>query len=290
MLLRLGAVLALSYLMIMLLMWLFQEQLLYLPGQDREHYATPANIGLDWRAVKLTTEDDLLLDAWWLPAEHPRAALLFLHGNAGNISHRLASLQQFNRLGLSVLILDYRGYGKSQGRPSEAGTALDANAGWRWLKEESGHDPDRLVIFGRSLGAAVAAELATRTNPAALILESPFRSAPQLGQRLYPWLPVRALARLNYPTIEYVTQQSAPLLVIHSEDDEIIPFSEGRAVYEAAPSPKTLLTIQGGHNTGFLRSEATYLRGIDDFLSGAGLNAGPPRSQGQKSGSGSESE
>lgn len=269
MLLRLGAVLGLSYLTIMLLMWLFQERLLYLPGLGREHLATPADVGLEWRSVALTTEDDLRLDAWWLPAENPRAALLFLHGNAGNISHRLASLEQFNRLGLSVLILDYRGYGKSEGRPSEAGTALDADAGWRWLKEESGHDPDRLVIFGRSLGAAVAAELATRADPAALILESPFRSAPKLGQRLYPWLPVRALARLDYPTIEYVTQQSAPLLVIHSEDDEIIPFAEGQAVYEAAPQPKTLLTIQGGHNNGFLRSEQTYLRGIDDFLRGA---------------------
>ena len=281
MLLRLGALVALCYLTIMLLMWLFQEQLLYLPGQGREHIATPADLGLEWRAVELTTEDDLLLDAWWLPVKNPRAALLFLHGNAGNISHRLASLEQFNRLGLSVLILDYRGYGKSQGRPSEAGTELNADAGWRWLKEESGHDPDRLVIFGRSLGAAVAAELATRTDPAALILESPFRSAPKLGQRLYPWVPVRILARLDYPTIEYITQQSAPLLVIHSEDDEIIPYAEGRAVYEAAPSPKTLLTIQGGHNTGFLRSEATYLRGNDDFLSGAGLNARPQRNQGQ---------
>lgn len=134
MLLRLGAVLGLSYLTIVLLMWLFQERLLYLPGQGRAHVATPADVGLEWRSVVLTTEDDLRLDAWWLPAENPRAALLFLHGNAGNISHRLASLEQFNRLGLSVLILDYRGYGKSEGRPSEAGTALDADAGWRWLK------------------------------------------------------------------------------------------------------------------------------------------------------------
>jgi fermentation-respiration switch protein FrsA (DUF1100 family) len=273
MLLRLGAIVALTYLSLVLLMWLFQDRLLYLPNMGREHIATPAHIGLDWQAVELTTADDLNLDAWWLPAENARAALLFLHGNAGNISHRLDSLAQFNRLGLSVLILDYRGYGKSEGKPSEAGTAMDADAGWRWLNEQSGHDPDRLVIFGRSLGAAVAAELASRTDPAALILESPFRSVPDLGQRLYPWLPVRTLARLRYPTIEYVTQRSAPLLVIHSENDEIIPFAEGRAVYEAAPSPKELLVIQGGHNTGFLQSEVIYLRGIDAFLNGAGLTA-----------------
>lgn len=274
MLLRLGAVLALAYTLIALLMWLFQERLVYLPHMGREHVATPADIGLDWRAVELVTADDLTLDAWWLPAENSRAALLFLHGNAGNISHRLVSLEQFNRLGLSVLILDYRGYGKSEGTPSEAGTAMDADAGWRWLKEKSGHDPGRFVIFGRSLGAAVAAELASRTEPAALILESPFRSVPDLGQRLYPWLPVRALARLNYPTVEYVTQLKAPLLVIHSEEDEIIPFAEGQAVYEAAASPKKLLVIQGGHNTGFLVNEAIYLRGMNDFLSGAGLRRG----------------
>lgn len=272
MLLRIGALVAFFYLMLVLLMWLFQERLVFLPHLGRELVATPSDIGLDWQPVELITEDGLRLDAWWLPVENPRASLLFLHGNAGNISHRLESLAQLNELGLAVLILDYRGYGRSEGRPSEAGTALDADAGWRWLKEESGQDPQRLVIFGRSLGSAVAAELARRTDPAALILESPFRSVPDLGQKLYPWLPVRPLARLQYPTVEYVTQRQMPLLVIHSETDEIIPFSEGQAVYEAAPSPKELLVIQGGHNTGFLESQATYLPAIDEFLKSAGLD------------------
>ena len=271
MLLRIGALVAFFYLLLVLLMWLFQERLVFLPHLGRELVATPSDIGLDWQPVELTAEDGLRLDAWWLPVENPRASLLFLHGNAGNISHRLESLAQLNELGLAVLILDYRGYGRSEGRPSEAGTALDADAGWRWLKEESGQDPQRLVIFGRSLGSAVAAELARRTDPAALILESPFRSVPDLGQKLYPWLPVRPLARLQYPTVEYVTQRQMPLLVIHSETDEIIPFSEGQAVYEAARSPKELLVIQGGHNTGFLESQATYLPAIDEFLKSAGL-------------------
>ena len=271
MLLRIGALVAFFYLLLVLLMWLFQERLVFLPHLGRELVATPSDIGLDWQPVELTTEDGLHLDAWWLPVENPRASLLFLHGNAGNISHRLESLAQLNELGLAVLILDYRGYGRSEGRPSEAGTALDADAGWRWLKEESGQDPQRLVIFGRSLGSAVAAELARRTDPAALILESPFRSVPDLGQALYPWLPVRPLARLQYPTIDYVTERRMPLLVIHSETDEIIPFSEGQAVYEAARSPKELLVIQGGHNTGFLESQAIYLPGLDEFLNRAGL-------------------
>lgn len=262
--------LAIIYVLVVALMWGFQERLLYLPNAGREHVATPADRGLAWEAVTLTTEDDVALDAWWVPAPEPRASLLFFHGNAGNISHRLESIAQFHRLGLSVLIVDYRGYGRSEGRPSEAGTALDARAAWQWLRDVVS-EPDEIVVFGRSLGAAVAAELAAsleqqQAAPAAVILESPFRSVPALAQQLYPFLPVRWLARIDYPVETYVTQISAPLLVIHSHDDEIIPFAQGEAVYRAAQEPKQLLEIQGGHNTGFLDSEPAYSEGIDAFL------------------------
>ncbi|APX92006.1 alpha/beta hydrolase [Halomonas sp. 1513] len=262
--------LAAIYVLVVVLMWAFQERLLYLPHAGREHVATPADRGLAWEDVTLTTEDELALDAWWLPAPEPRGSLLFFHGNAGNISHRLESIAQFQRLGLSVLIIDYRGYGRSEGRPSEEGTALDARAAWQWLQDEAGVAPDETVVFGRSLGAAVAAELAAsleqQTAPAAVILESPFRSVPELAQRLYPFLPARWLARIDYPVESYVTRISAPLLVIHSRDDEVIPYDEGEAVYRAANAPKQLLTISGGHNTGFVDSEADYLEGIDAFL------------------------
>lgn len=262
--------LAIIYVLVVALMWGFQERLLYLPNAGREHVATPADRGLAWEAVTLTTEDDVALDAWWVPAPEPRASLLFFHGNAGNISHRLESIAQFHRLGLSVLIVDYRGYGRSEGRPSEAGTALDARAAWQWLRDVVS-EPDEIVVFGRSLGAAVAAELAAsleqqQAAPAAVILESPFRSVPALAQQLYPFLPVRWLARIDYPVETYVTQISAPLLVIHSHNDEIIPFAQGEAVYRAAQEPKQLLEIQGGHNTGFLDSEPAYSEGIDAFL------------------------
>lgn len=138
MLLRSLAWIALAYLLVVALAWLFQERLLYLPHVGRDHVANPADRGMPWEEVALTTEDGLTLDAWWVPAQHERGSLLFFHGNAGNISHRLDSIRQFHRLGLSVLILDYRGYGRSEGRPSEDGTALDARAGWRWLVEERG--------------------------------------------------------------------------------------------------------------------------------------------------------
>jgi uncharacterized protein len=247
-------------------MWLFQSSLVYQNGL-RGHVATPDDAALEWESVTLATGDGLLLDAWWLPAQQARAQMLFLHGNAGNISHRLRSLQQFNQLGLSVFIIDYRGYGRSQGRPDEQGTALDARAAWQWLLENN-PQADR-IIFGRSLGAAVAAELARTVNADAVILESAFRSIPLLGQQLYPFLPVRLLARIHYPVIDYVRDIDAPLLVIHSQDDEIIPFAEGMAVYESANEPKQLLIIRGGHNNGFVISERDYLAGIEAFLSQA---------------------
>uniref|UniRef100_UPI002633B0D8 alpha/beta hydrolase n=1 Tax=uncultured Halomonas sp. TaxID=173971 RepID=UPI002633B0D8 len=248
MLLRWVIGIALVYLLVAALAWAFQERLLYLPHMGREPIGTPADRGLAWAPVTLETEDGLALDAWWLPHERPRASLLFLHGNAGNLSHRLDSLVQFHRLGFSVLILDYRGYGRSEGRPSEAGLALDARAGWHWLREEAGQAPEEIVLFGRSLGAAVAAELAAAQEargeqPAAVILESPFRSVPALAQRVYPFLPARWLARVSHDTETHVRGITAPLLVIHSRDDEIIPFSEGEAVYRAARDPKRLLEI-----------------------------------------------
>ncbi|MBB3332070.1 hypothetical protein BDK63_002963 [Halomonas campaniensis] len=274
MLLRWLVGIALVYLLVVALAWAFQERLLYLPHMGREPIGTPADRGLAWSPVTLEAEDGLALDAWWLPHERPRASLLFLHGNAGNLSHRLDSLVQFHRLGLSVLILDYRGYGRSEGRPSEEGLALDARAGWRWLREEADRAPEEIVLFGRSLGAAVAAQLAEALEasgrgqgPAAVILESPFRSVPKLGQRLYPFLPARWLARVSHDTETHVQGVEAPLLVIHSRDDEIIPFAEGEAVYRAAHDPKRLLEIRGGHNTGFLDSEPDYSAGIDAFLS-----------------------
>lgn len=268
---RVAVGLVLAYAVLVLLAYAFQGRLLYLPQTGgRDHVATPQSRGLEWESVTLRTEDDLHLDAWWIPAQTPRGSLLFLHGNAGNISHRLDSIEQFHRLGLSVLILDYRGYGRSEGTPSEAGTARDARAAWRWLRETRDIAPDEIVVFGRSLGAAVAAKLGQElkgdSRPAALILESAFRSVPELAQHLYPILPARWLSRFDYDTAAYVTEVGAPVLVIHSEQDDIIPFSEGEAVYAAAPEPKRMLVIGGSHNAGFMVSEAAYLEGIEAFL------------------------
>jgi fermentation-respiration switch protein FrsA (DUF1100 family) len=204
-----------------------------------------------------------------VPARAARGTLLFFHGNAGNISHRLDSLLIFNRLGLSTLIFDYRGYGQSGGEISEQGLYRDAEAVWRHLTEARGVPPERIVVFGRSLGAAVAAYTASQYRPAALIIESGFVSVPDLGAALYPWLPVRWLARIRLPTAGYLPGVTCPVLVVHSRDDEIIPFEQGLRIHAAAPEPKQLLELEGGHNDGFLVSGRRYLEGLDGFISAA---------------------
>ena len=255
------------YLGIAALVYFRQSSLLYYPNlPGRNLIATPQRIGLAYEDVSLLTADGVRLHGWFVPADRARGSLLFFHGNAGNISHRLESIEIFNRLDLDVLIIDYRGYGRSEGSVSEAGTYRDAEAAWRYLTETRGIDPARIIVFGRSLGASIAAWLAGRQPPAGLILESGFSSVPSMAQRLYPFLPVRWLARIGYDTAAYVGALTCPLLVVHSKTDEIIPFAEGMAVYDAAPADKRLLEIRGGHNDGFLVSGDDYIDGLKSFI------------------------
>ncbi len=256
------------YLAIGLLLFLTQSRLLYYPNlPSRAVVATPARIGLAYEEVMLTAEDGVRLHGWFLPAgDKPRGVLLFFHGNAGNISHRLDSLRIFHDLGLSVLIFDYRGYGQSEGKASEAGTYRDAEAAWRHLTESRGIVENQIVLFGRSLGAAVAAHLAASRRPGALILESAFTSVPDLAAKYYRIYPVRWLSRFRYDAMADLGSVNCPLLIVHSRNDEIIPFSHGRALFEAAREPKAFLELSGGHNDGFLLGGSSYTDGLEAFL------------------------
>lgn len=256
-----------SYLVVLLVVFIGQSGMLYLPDlPSRELAATPQAIGLAYDDVRLQTEDGVELHGWYIPAAAARATLLFFHGNAGNISHRLDSIRIFNNLGLSVLIFDYRGYGQSNGSPSELGTQRDALAAWHYVTQTRGVAPDQVVLFGRSLGGAVAAWLATQHHPAALIVESRFTSVPDIAADVYWWLPARWLSRFDYATRDYVAAVNCPVLVIHSPDDEIIPFRHGEAIHAAAREPKEFLRLRGSHNDGFIRSGETYTHGLDAFL------------------------
>lgn len=257
-------IIAAIYLAVVLAVYLLQGRLLYVP--QRKLDATPADAGMDYADVTLQAADGVTLHAWHVRAPQEQALVLFCHGNAGNISHRLDSIVQFAGMGLSVLIFDYRGYGQSQGHPTEQGTYLDAHAAWDYLTGTLGTPPERIVVFGRSLGAAVAAGLARQVRPGALILESGFTSCADIGQQHYPWLPVRWLLKYRYPTIETVAHITCPTLIVHSPDDDIVPFSHGRHLYRAAAEPKSFLQISGDHNTGFLTSGETYTDGVRLFL------------------------
>jgi hypothetical protein len=258
---------AAAYAIVLLALFVFQSRLVYFPNiPSRAIGSGPDNIGLAYEPVEIITEDGIKLDAWYVPAKEPHGVMLFFHGNAGNISHRLDSLRIFNELNLDTLIFDYRGYGRSEGKISEQGTYRDADAAWRYLTVERGIPAAEIVLFGRSLGAAIAAYVASRHRPGALILESGFVSVPELAAILYPWLPARQLARIGYPTGEYLKTASCPVLIVHSRDDEIIPFKQGRQLFELANEPKHFLELLGGHNDGFLVSGRRYLDGFENFL------------------------
>jgi fermentation-respiration switch protein FrsA (DUF1100 family) len=259
------AVLA-CYAVLVLVVYLMQARMLYLadvPGRSLEH--TPADIGAEFRDVSIETADGVRLHGWYVPGDSDRV-LLFFHGNAGNISHRLESIRQYRQLGLSVLIIDYRGYGQSEGRTTEQGIYQDAEAAWRYLTEANKTPANRIIVFGRSMGASAAAYLAARHRPLALIVESSFTSVPDIAQEYYPWLPVRWLSRLRHSAEEFVARSKSPVLVIHSRDDEIVPFHHGEAIFKAAGEPKALIEIRGTHNDAFLRDEQNYLSGLRSFL------------------------
>ena len=269
--LKIAGLIALLYGAMVAWMYLSQRRLLYMPRANLA--ATPSDAGLTYEDVHLTNGLGTPIHAWWLPHARPRFTLLFSHGNGGNISHRLETLRIFHGLGLSVLIYDYSGYGLSQGKPSEKATRADVRAAWDWLVRERNIDPGSIILFGRSLGGGVAAELAAKltgqgVNPAGLILESTFTSIPDMGADIYPWLPVRQLARFRYDSENALRDVRLPALFLHGRDDDVIPFRLGRRLHDGYAGPKAFLELLGDHNSGFLFSGPVYVDGLDRFLSG----------------------
>lgn len=246
------------------LLYLQQPSMVFFPY--RELSSTPAEWGLEYDDVSFKARDGTGLNGWYIPRQGSDQVLLFFHGNAGNISHRGESVAIFHRLGLNVFIVDYRGYGHSQGKPSEAGLYEDARAAWHYLTVTRGIDEANIIIFGRSLGTVVAAKLASEVQPRALILESALSSARDMAKVVLPILSYVTILRFKFDTADYVQDVTSPLLVLHSPDDEIIPFELGEKVYQAANQPKQFVAIEGNHNTGFLRSQPAYERALGAFI------------------------
>jgi hypothetical protein len=241
------------------------SHILYHPSHELR--GTPADLGLPYESVSLETADGGRLAAWWVPSESPRGVLLFCHGNAGNISDRLDSIRIFNRLGLNLFIFDYRGYGKSSGSPSEQGIYRDTETAWNYLEQIRRIDPQKIVVFGRSLGGPIAVRISKTHRPGALILEAAFTSLKEAARDRLPGFIVNLFVPDQYPTIRYLPMVQCPVLIIHSRDDEVIPFHHGEALFAAARGSKGLAVIRGSHNRGFLDSQPLYETAIDSFLS-----------------------
>ncbi len=225
----------------------------------------PAAINLPYEDVYFKTQDGVTLNGWFIPKEGARYTLLFCHGNAGNISHRLSKIEMLHHLGINIFIFDYRGYGKSAGRPSEKGLYRDADAAYGYLIETKGISKENIIAYGESLGGAVAVELASHKELKALIVEEAFTSVADVAKTIYPFLPKGVLSS-KFDSVSKIKDIRAPKLIIHSRDDEIIPFRMGKMLFDAAAQPKEFAIIHGSHNTAYVDSGDEYLSIVKKFV------------------------
>jgi len=241
---------------VVLLAMIFEDQLIFAPSKFPEGNWRPS--GLNQEDARFQSADHTKLHGWYIAHKNPRAFVVFCHGNAGNITHREHILRSLRDVvGVSVLIFDYRGYGRSEGKPNEAGILADARAARRWLAKRAGVVEKQIVLMGESLGGAVAVDLAADGGARGLILESTFTSLPDVAAYHYPWLPVRWFLHTKLNAAQSIKRYHGPLLQTHGDRDRIVPYQIGRRLFEAANGPKQFITIPGGdHND--LRDRAYY--------------------------------
>ena len=252
----------------------FEHSQVYHP--DRTLTATGAELGRPFEDVRFRAGDGVELNGWFFPANTNSArahlAVLVCHGNAGNISHRLDTCAALLGTGVNVLVFDYRGYGRSAGRPGEEGTYRDGEAAYAWLRQRR-FAGTNIVAFGESLGGGVAAELALREPVGGVVLQSTFTSIPDIGAELFPWLPVRWLGTIHYDTRAKLPRLRVPVLVMHSPRDEIVPFHHGQRNFAAANEPKVFWELRGDHNSP-LADAQHFSAGLERFLGVVETNRG----------------
>jgi len=248
-----------------------EPRILYHPFRPIEQ--TPDQTGLKYEDVTLTTSDGLQITGWYIPArEDAKLTVLFFHGNAGNISHRLEKLAVFRELGVNTFIIDYRGYGRSEGQPNEAGTYRDAQAAYEYVVGRARPPgaplpPSRsIIVYGESLGSAIAADLASKVEVGGLILEEAFTSTGDVGQKMFPFFPVRWLVRNKYDTLSKMHRIKVPLLILHSREDEVFNIRHAQRLLAAANDPKHLVELHGSHNDAFLVSAPIYRDALQKFF------------------------
>ncbi len=262
-------VIAGALLFICVALYFFQTKLVFYPTRD--FATTPSQIQLPYEDVFINVTTKEQIHGWYFAANNPDSnkrlpVVLFCHGNAGNISHRLETAELILSMDADILLFDYRGYGKSDGSPSEDKVYADAEACYNWLVEQKRVQPDNIILFGRSLGGAVAIELARRVKCDGLIVESSFTSATERGKKMFPLLPIKHLLRYKFDSIGKLSSLTCPVLVTHSPDDEIIPFEMGRRLFAAANEPKRFVTLRGGHNEWEYFADVSYKTAVETLL------------------------
>ena len=242
-----------------------EKRYVFFPTSEIE--MTPADVGLEFQDLFFPSANGNLLHGWFVPGSG-NGIWLWFHGNGGNIGHRVIELALLHqRLAVSVLIFDYQGYGRSQGKPSELGTYQDARAALNRLRQFKGEDSGPVVYYGHSLGTAIAVKLAVEHTPTGLVLVSPFTSISDMAGRAFPWLPVSSLVKGHYDTLSLIPKVGSPVLVLHGEDDELVPFSHGVRLFRAAQEPKAFQALtQTGHNDTFQAGGEVYWVAIKGFL------------------------
>lgn len=244
---------------------LMEKRMIYYPSSDVAW--TPAESKLAFEDLRLKCADGATIHGWFIPATNQsRATVLFLHGNAGNISHRVEKIMILHKLGLDVFIVDYHGYGQSEGKPGEQATYLDADSAYDWLTQQRKIAPSRIIVWGESLGGGVATYLVAKREAGGLVLESTYTTLPDVGRSAFPFLPTKLLMSTRYDSLSRINQIRVPVLSIHSPRDEVIPYRLGKRLFDAANEPKMFVELAGDHNGGFVLSGDKFEDGICQFL------------------------
>ena len=226
----------------------------------------PGMLNLTFEDIDFKTNDGLKINSWFIPNPLAEYTILLCHGNAGNIGNRIDRIACFHKLKFNTFIFDYRGYGKSEGKPSEEGLYLDAEAAYRYLVKEKEIPPDKIILYGASLGGAVAIDLASKVTLRALIVEGSFSSGKEMAKNLYPYLPA-FIFTVKLDSITKIKKVRCPKLFIHSVEDEIVPLRLAEELYQASLAPKEFFKTYGSHNASFLENEADYKKRLSSFIS-----------------------
>jgi len=254
---------AITFILLTVYIKYLESRGIFFPTKNVE--LTPSAIDLSFEDIYVDTDDNIKIHGWFIVNSSAKYTLLLLNGNAGNIGDRFDKIGLLHGLGMNIFIIDYRGFGRSQGKVSEAGVYLDAKAAYDYLINSRKIKPEYIILYGESIGSAVAIDLAWTKKTGGLIVEGAFSKGRDMAKKIYPFLPAFLFSNI-FDSLSKIKKVNVPKLFIHSENDEMIPLSLAEKLYHAAPQPKRFVKIIGGHNTAFLDSQPVFLAAVGSFM------------------------